>query len=106
MYNNRRPSDRKNYRRRYDEKPQHQPKKVKKLDMRKSEEFNYILSKIITDLPDSIRGSLAGGIYATASRQGIVEAKNFVSKKQEEGIITEKVQKQIIFLLNDYSTYR
>jgi hypothetical protein len=97
---------RKNFRKPYENKVQPQPKKIKKLDMRKSEEFNFMLSKIILDLPDSIRGSIAGGIYAAASRQGISEARNFVLKKQEEGIITERVQKQIVYLLNDYSTYR
>ncbi|MCL4345388.1 MAG: hypothetical protein M1375_04935 [Candidatus Thermoplasmatota archaeon] len=89
-----------------EDKRQPVPKKVKKLDMRKSEEFNFMLSRAIEDLPDSIRGSIAGGIYAAASRQGLNEAKTFLAKKGEEGLIDEKMQKQIWNLLNDYSTYR
>ncbi len=82
------------------------PKRVKKLDMRKSEEFNYMLSKAVESLPDSIRGSIAGGIYSIASRQGITEARDFVIKKKDESVIDEATQKQIWNLLNDYSTYR
>jgi hypothetical protein len=88
----------------YNETPR--PKRIKKLDMRKSEEFNFMLSKAVQDLPDSIRGSIAGGIYAMASRQGITEARDFVIKKKEEGVLDETIQKQIWNLLNDYSTYR
>ena len=82
------------------------PKRIKKLDMRKSEEFNFMLSKAVEALPDGIRGSIAGGIYAIASRTGISEARDFVVKKREEGVIDEGTQKQIWILLNDYSTYR
>ncbi len=81
-------------------------KKVKKLDMGKTEEFNYMLSKAVQKLPDSIRGSIAGGIYAIASRQGINEARDFITKKREEGILDENMQRQISLLLGDYSTYR
>jgi hypothetical protein len=82
------------------------PKRIKKLDMRKSEEFNFMLSKAVESLPYSIRGSITGGIYAIASRQGISEARDFVIKKKEEGVLDEGTQKQIWNLLNDYSTYR
>lgn len=84
----------------------HREKKIKKLDMGKTEEFNYMLSKAVQKLPDSIRGSISGGIYAIASRQGITEARDFIAKKKEEGILDENMQKQIWLLLNDYSTYR
>lgn len=89
-----------------EDKRQPVPKKIKKLDMRKSEEFNFMLSKAIESLPDSVRGSIAGGIYAAASRQGLNEARIFLNKKGEEGILDEKMQRQIWNLLNDYSTYR
>ncbi len=89
-----------------EDKRQPPSKKIKKLDMRKSEEFNFMLMKAIENLPDSIRGSIAGGVYAAASRQGLNEAKNFLTKKGEEGVLDEKTQRTIWNLLNDYSTYR
>ncbi len=106
-FTNKRPVGRGNWNNnRNDLKANSYSKRIKKLDMRKTEEFTFMLSKAVEKLPDSIRGSIAGGIYAIASRQGISEARDFIMKKKEEGVLDEGTQKQIWNLLNDYSTYR
>ncbi|MCL5438053.1 MAG: hypothetical protein M1148_02515 [Candidatus Thermoplasmatota archaeon] len=74
--------------------------------MRKSEEFSYQLSKEVESLPESIRGAVKGSIYAIASRKGSREAKEYVQKKCEEGVIGERMQGRLIDLIFDYSKYR
>ena len=81
-------------------------KKMKKLNMYKKDEFRYLLNKKLNDLPESVRGSVSGGIYSIASRTGIEETKVYIMKKKEEGVIDEKLAKELINLLYRYSTYR
>ncbi|MCL4347763.1 MAG: hypothetical protein M1159_01505 [Candidatus Thermoplasmatota archaeon] len=91
---------------RYEQREPVRPKRIKKLNMRKSDEFNYMLGRIVEGLPDSIRGSIMGSVYAIASKKGIREAKDFILKKGEEGLISEDIQKKLTDLVFDYSTYR
>ncbi len=70
-----------------------QKRSVKKLDMRKNEEFNYMLGTIVRDLPESVRGALRGGIYSIMSKQGTREARDFIVKKKNDGVITEDMEK-------------
>ena len=81
-------------------------KKIRKLDMRKDYEFRYILGKLLSSLPEGVQGSLKGTIYAKATNLGIREARDFIIKKREEGVIDEKLAKKLIDLLYDYSVYR
>ncbi|MCL4329065.1 MAG: hypothetical protein M1151_03645 [Candidatus Thermoplasmatota archaeon] len=80
--------------------------RIKRLDMRRSDEFNYLLSREVQALPENVRGAIKGSIYAIASRKGSKEAKDYVLKKHEEGIIGEKLQHRLIDLIFDYSKYR
>lgn len=78
-------------------------KRSRRLDMRKTEEFNYMLNKIVEELPDSVRGAIKGGLYSIASKQGTKEAREYISKKFEEGIIDDSTQKRLYNLIADYS---
>ena len=80
--------------------------KRRKLNMRKDNEFRYQLGQILKDLPEGVQGSLKGTIYAKASNMGIREAKEFVLRKKEEGVIDEEKARKIIDLLYKYSVYR
>ncbi len=80
--------------------------KRRKLNMRKDDEFRYMLGQILKDLPEGVQGSLKGTIYAKAANMGIKEAKEFVLRKKEEGIIDDEKAKRIIDLLYKYSVYR
>ncbi|MHB8395755.1 MAG: hypothetical protein ACYDBK_00910 [Thermoplasmataceae archaeon] len=48
----------------------------KRLDMRKSEEFSFQLSREVDELPESVRGAIKGSIYAIASRKGSRKRRN------------------------------
>lgn len=81
-------------------------KRIKMLDMNKNDEFRYLLEKSLKDLPESLRGSLFGTIYAKASKYGINSAREYVLTKKNEGIIDEMTSRKLIDLLFEYSTYR
>ena len=81
-------------------------KKKRKLDMRRDYEFRYMLGKSLEGLPEGVQGSLKGTIYAKASNMGIREARDFILKKKEEGVVDEKLAKRLIDLLYEYSVYR
>ncbi len=65
-----------------------------------------MLGKLLGNLPEGVQGSLKGTIYAKASNLGIREARDFILKKKEEGIIDEKLARKLIDLLYEYSVYR
>ncbi len=74
--------------------------------MRKDYEFRYLLGQILKELPEGVQGSMKGTIYAKASNIGIKEARDFILKKKEEGVIDEVTAKKLIDLLYKYSVYR
>lgn len=76
------------------------------MNMRKDYEFRYLLGQILKDLPEGVQGSMKGTIYAKASNIGIKEARDFILKKKEEGVIDEPTAKKLIDLLYKYSVYR
>jgi uncharacterized protein with PIN domain len=81
-------------------------KKLRKLNMRKNEEFRFLLEKSLKDLPESLRGSVFGAVYAKASKNGILEARDYILLKKKEGIIDENTSRKLIDLLYSYSTFR
>ncbi len=89
-----------------DYKKRNVSKKNRKLDMHKTPEFTYLTNKVLESLPENVRGSISGSIYAKASKLGINEAKEFILKKKQEGILTDAMSEQLINLLFRYSKYR
>ena len=81
-------------------------KAVKKLDMRREDEFNYMLGSLLKELPDSVRGAVRGSIYSITSKKGIKDAKDYIIKKKNDGTINEKMEKNLIDLIYSYSKYR
>ena len=77
----------------------------KKLDMRRTDEFQYLLSRAVESLPDSIRGAVKGSIYSIASKRGSKEAKDYIQQKRQEGVIDSTLEKKLVDLLFDYSKY-
>lgn len=81
-------------------------KKLRKLNMRKNEEFRFLLGKCLKDLPESLRGSVIGSVYAKAAKNGVLDARDYILVKKSEGIIDEPTSRKLIDLVYDYSTYR
>jgi hypothetical protein len=82
------------------------PKKCKKLDMNRIRDFKWELDHVIKDLPESVKGTIKGSVYAKASKLGIKETKDFIMEKEKEGVIPEKMGKRIVRLLHRYYRYR
>ncbi|EQB71710.1 MAG: hypothetical protein AMDU1_APLC00020G0076 [Thermoplasmatales archaeon A-plasma] len=82
------------------------PKKSRRLDMRKTEEFNFMLGKIVEELPDSVRGAVKGSLYSIASKKGTREARDYIVKIRTDGLIDDDMQKRLLDLLADYSKFR
>ncbi len=81
-------------------------KRSRRLDMRKTEEFNFMLNRIVEELPDSVRGAIKGSLYSIASKQGYKEAKEYISKIFDDGLIDDHTQRKLYDLLSDYSKVR
>ncbi len=79
---------------------------MRKLNMRKNEEFRFLLGKFLKDLPESLRGSVIGSVYAKAAKNGVSDARDYIIVKKNEGIIDETTSKRLIDLVYDYSTFR
>jgi len=77
----------------------------KKLDMSRNAEFRYLLKEMINDLPENVRGSVFGAIYSKASKIGIYEARDYILKIKNDGVIDEKKAKDLIDLVFKYSKY-
>ena len=82
------------------------PKKSRRLDMRKTEEFNFMLGKIEEELLDSVRGAVKGRLYSIASKKGTREARDDIVKIRTDGLIDDDMQKRLLDLLADYSKFR
>ncbi len=80
--------------------------RAKRLDMRKSEEFNYMLGQALDDLPESTKGAIRGGVYSIISKKTTKDAKDYISEKYREGMIDSETQKKLLDLIVDYSKYR
>lgn len=90
----------------YRPKADHTGEKKRKLDMHREEEFRYLLARLIDPLPESLRGAIKGSVYSIAAQKGAKEAKDYITKKKDEGIIDSSMEKRLIDLVFDYSKYR
>ncbi|MCI4435060.1 MAG: hypothetical protein JHC29_06315 [Thermoplasmata archaeon] len=82
-----------------------QPAKKRKLDMSRNTEFRYLLKEALNLLPENTRGAIFGAIYSRASKRDIREARDYIIKIKNEGIINEEMAKRLIDLIFEYSKY-
>ncbi len=80
--------------------------KRKKLNMRKDYEFRYQLGQLLKDLPEGVQGALKGTIYSKAANIGIRDARDYILRKRDEGVIDDKLARKLIDLLYKYSVLR
>ncbi|MEM1725308.1 MAG: hypothetical protein QXW71_06040 [Thermoplasmata archaeon] len=79
--------------------------KRRKLDMSKNTEFRYLLKELLNSLPENMRGAVFGAIYSKASKKDIKDARDYILKIKNAGLIDENLSKKLIDLLYDYSKY-
>ena len=76
------------------------------MDLRRTIEFKYALSKVLDGLPESVTGTLKGSIYAKADREDMDTALEFINSKVEDNTIDKETAKELTKLVKRYSTYR
>lgn len=81
-------------------------KRVKKLNMRRIDDFKWDLSHILNDVDVENASAVKGAIYAKASKIGVREAKDYIWEKQREGTLERDVALRLTRLLSKYSVYR
>lgn len=81
-------------------------KKVRKLNMRRIDDFKWSLSQILDDVEDQNVSAVKGAIYAKASKIGVREAKDFIWEKQRQGVLEHEVALKLTRLLTKFSVYR
>ncbi|MBD6955592.1 MAG: hypothetical protein ACP5G5_02920 [Thermoplasmata archaeon] len=82
-----------------------QPQKRRKLDMSRNTEFRYLLKELLSQLPENMRGAVFGAIYSKASKKDIREARDYILKMKNEGIIDDELARRLIDLIFNYSKY-
>jgi hypothetical protein len=81
-------------------------KRVRKLNMRRIDDFKWSLSQILDDVDDQNASAVKGAVYTKASKIGVREAKDYIWEKQREGVIERDVALRLTRLLSKYSVYR
>jgi hypothetical protein len=89
-------------------KPQGPTKRTLKLHRGKYMEFKYDVRRILEDekVEDEHRSNVLGQTWAKGERQGIPEAKNFLSEQVEKGVIAQSCADKILRLIDSLTTRR
>jgi len=84
-----------------------QPKQ-KKLNRRKQLEFRFDARAILdnSSVAEEHRSNIFGQIWAKGERIGIDSAIEYVSQKQQEGILTEDISNELVVLIKNYTIKR
>ena len=101
-----RPKSRKRTKRAKKKPKPRRAKKVRKLNMRRIDDFKWSLSQILDDVEDQNVSAVKGAIYAKASKIGVREAKDFIWEKQRQGVLEHEVALKLTRLLTKFSVYR
>lgn len=101
-----RPRSRKRKRRTKSKPKPRRAKKVRKLNMRRIDDFKWSLSQILDDVDDQNVSAVKGAIYAKASKIGVREAKDYIWEKQRQGVLEHEVALKLTRLLTKFSVYR
>ena len=83
-----------------------QTPKKRRLNLRRTIEFKFELSKVLEGLPDTITGTLKGSIYAKADREDQNAALDFIASKVEDKTIDKETAEELSRLVRKYCTYR
>lgn len=89
-------------------RPQAPSKRIRKLHRGKYMEFKYDVRRILDeeDVEDEHRSNVLGQAWAKGERQGVNEAKDFLTEKVSSNIISQKCADRIIKLIDTLTTRR
>ncbi|MGC8584596.1 MAG: hypothetical protein ACP5RZ_00120 [Thermoplasmata archaeon] len=77
----------------------------RKLDMSKNSIIRYLLMDAVKNLPENVRGTVAGAVYSKGSKQDIFSARDYILELKNKGIISEDIAKNLIDIIFKYSKY-
>ena len=82
--------------------------RAKRLDRSRHMEYKYEMRGLLEDLdiPEEHRSNLLGTIWARGERQTASEAKQFISEKSEEGVLTEEQESTLKSVVDRYTVRR
>ncbi|QLH74370.1 MAG: hypothetical protein HPY73_02150 [Methanomassiliicoccales archaeon] len=82
--------------------------RVPMLNLRRIGEFKYDIRELMNgkEMDPAIKQTMIASIIAKASRQSIIEAKNYVKAAQTEGTVTKELSDNICYLLDRYTKYQ
>jgi hypothetical protein len=81
---------------------------IKKLDIRRLEYFQYDAREVFnsTEMESKVWNPLLASIVTKASRLSIKDTNEYIEKLREEGVISNSVAKDLIYLLEKYKRWR
>ncbi|HUR68278.1 MAG TPA: hypothetical protein VM370_03460 [Candidatus Thermoplasmatota archaeon] len=92
----------------YDRAPQQGTERKRMLDLRREGHFRYDLKDVLahSSLPPEQVAAFAATIFSKGSRQSTLEAKDWVTAKLAENVITKQERDAINTLIDRYSKWR
>lgn len=89
-------------------KPVYESTRVPMLNLRRINEFKYDIREALDSkqMDPAVKQTLIASVIAKASRQSIVEAKNYVRESQASGMVSKEVSDSICYLLDRYTKFQ
>ena len=82
--------------------------RAKRLDRSRHMEYKYEMRGLLQDLdvPEEYRSNILGTIWARGERQTVTDAKEFISEKCEQGVLTEEQESTLRGVVDRYTVRR
>ena len=82
--------------------------RAKRLDRSRHMEYKYEMRKLLIDIdiPEEHRSNILGTIWARGERQTVTDAKEFISEKREQGVLSEDQESTLRSVVDRYTVRR
>ena len=82
--------------------------RAKRLDRSRHMEYKYEMRRLLIeiDIPEEHRSNILGTIWARGERQTVTDAKEFISEKCEQGVLTEEQESTLRGVVDRYTVRR
>ena len=82
--------------------------RAKRLDRSRHMEYKYEMRRLLIDIdiPEEHRSNILGTIWARGERQTVTDAKEFISEKCEQGVLTEEQESTLSGVVDRYTVRR
>jgi hypothetical protein len=89
-------------------RPNNEQRLVKKLDLRRTNYFKYDATEVFnsTEIEQKIWNPYLASIVTKASRISIKDAKDYIFKLEDEGLLAKPIASELAQLLDKYKRWR